>query len=589
MKLFLGTTKLLVPILVSDKKAAIPTTAAALSDYLAHVNMQDVGNSVKQIFLLLHAQNQLTIPVDIRTQMLAIIEQPLQGICQALNKHCTIHASDLTSNKLAIATLASTIQLEIALGYKIIIEELHSNRAKSNNKGLLQEAMLAVVHYYQLALLSSYQLYQGPMPKIWQELHCIYQLAVAKKYNKVIQAYKQTLLMAASNPYQWRANDQLLIHKAMGLWSNVADLLPYKSGEEKKSSFFIVHLDQDCMPMPAALNTINPSNLSLLLDLKRVVNEICPISAEINKDEIGAKLANENHDGYALGATTINRLLKNWQKPITRTNKRYHVNGNMHLAVGLYAVHYYLNDEHALHNANEQSAATASNTLPTFDAFADETNSNEAVVPLYQAELDDISPTGACLLLDKHSPAPLEAGEILIMRPTHSKERGHWNIAVVRWLKYDLQQRLRIGIQIIGPYGLAAAVQVVKNNTPSGYFLHSVLLPPIAETQTPATILTPTVPFKSGKQCLFYTNDPKHLIAATLNDEVDATSNYRQFTYQAQEPIDFSLQTSKPTASHNNSSSIAETSSSATPASKLTPSNEATAKPSSSQNLEDLL
>jgi len=572
MKITRGKLGFDIPVQIPNKETTVAMTPEAITAWRAQLNLADTGESAKQIYTTLNDANQVTIPAATRAQILELFKNPVRQLCTALKKHYIIEASILSPQKLAIANLAQMLQLEMTYGYKLIIEEL--GQSKGDNNTRIAEAILNSMNYFTLVLMHCYQLYSAEPKNLWREIHLLYKLAEAHnllKYNgnittadkkanpSIITTYKHALLLAATNPYQWRQSEQEVINNVLNLWAPYTNIVPYSTNFIGKPSIFILHLDQDLPPVSLGINTIPESNNSILLELKQVVVHLKELIDTMANNEINARIAHEGDPEYAISSTTLNRLVKNWSAYIARKNNRYKVSGGMQLVFGLYAVHYYLSDEQSFDqkistaktaSGDNPSAPTSSHNvaLPTFDAFEDESSFTAPVAtsqdkpassefPIYKCTMLDVSPTGARVAIDEHSHPPVQAGEIITMRPDYSQDRTYWNVGVVRWIKYSSEGNLHVGIQILAPSGIAAAAQILKDNVGSGYFLRCLLLPAMPDMDTKATLITPTIPFKKNRSILMYTDDPSKLIKTTLTSEVDSSSSYKQFEYSTPESV----------------------------------------------------
>lgn len=579
MKIRRGDLGFDIPVQIHNKIPYIEMTPEAIMSWRAKLHMADVGETAKEIYLALSEANQVELPVDSRFQILELFRPPLQLIYQALKKHYLIEASILTKQKLAIAKLAQTLQLEMAYGYKLIIEELAKNGikeiAQNDETEILPIAIHRTMHYFTLVLLRCYQLYSTAPSGLWRELHLLYKYAADKdllKYAVTIDigntkqtvplmtTYKHALLLSATNPYQWRQNEQEVINNALDLWAPYATLISYHKSYVGKAGIYIIHLDQDLPPSPLGLNDIAPNQNSILIDLRKETSHLKEILAEMTKNEISARLLHNGDPEYEIAIPTLTKLLNVWQSYIVRRHRRYKVSGVVNIVFGLYAIYYYLNDEQPfaakmLNSSGMNNDKASINiiepaTLATAEAAeeivlipvseAAESTLNSTKYPMYQCTLVDVSPTGACVVIDENSYPPVQAGEIIIMRPEKSLEQTYWNVGVVRWLKHTEDSALKVGIQILAKYGKAVTAQILKNTVGSGYFLRCLLLPESEDLDTPSTIITPTIPFKVGKTINLNVNfaPTGKIIQAVLAKEIDCTGSFRQFEYHTEEKLD---------------------------------------------------
>ncbi len=581
MEMKTGKLGLKIPVQNSTKRSQLNTDPDSIKKWRAALPMADTGATAKKLFFTLNELNQVTIEPEKRFEILELLRPPLQLVCQSLKKHYTNQTTALTKQKLTIANLAQTLQLETANGYKTIIEERFLNRKEATTE-MTSLVIYRIMHYYTMILCRCYQLYAKEPSGIWQELHILYKYAkkenilehkiegissIPDQTSTIATSYTHILLLAASNPFQWRQNEQEAINNILDLWVSYTSLRSYTEADQKKPSLYIIDLDKDLPPSPLGLQQIEPSQSCIILSLEKECSHIKKILTELDEDEIKARMTHANNSEYAIAAASLHRLMNSWNSIVTRKHKRFTVSGKMQVIFGLSAAHYHIggakpfepnNDEKKKTSVNNNESLELTDELPSIEDISQcsinlevndvDSNSKTKDKPavekfiIYNCSLMNISPTGSCLIWENDISPLVQPGEIIAMRTSENiNEKANnapWNIGVIRWLKHTDNDKIRVGIQLLAPYAKAAGAQILKDNTPAGYFLRCLILPKMEDLALNTTIITPILPFKEGRAINLYNAENEPMIKMKLTKQVDATSSYRQFEYSTEQAID---------------------------------------------------
>src|SRR5690349_17811745 len=160
----------------------------------------DLGQSAKKVYHAISDCNKVALDPKDRFDILELFNSSVQYICQSLSKHYVNQANALTTQQLTIASLAQTLQQQMADGYKLVIEQ-SATMNDSLNVTLWPIALNKIIQYFTEVILISYELYSIPPKGIWKELHLVYQYAEKKSLLKKCnfeEAYKRVLVLAAT-------------------------------------------------------------------------------------------------------------------------------------------------------------------------------------------------------------------------------------------------------------------------------------------------------------------------------------------------------------------------------------------------------
>lgn len=528
----------------------------------------DLGQSAKKVYHAIRDCNKVSLSPNDRFEILELLDTSLQYICQSLSKHYMNQTNALTAQQLTIASLAETLQQQMADGYKLVVEQ-SANANDSLSPLLLAIALHKIICCFTQIILISYELYSLPPKGIWKELHLIYQYAEKKsllKKNNLEEEYKRILVLAATYPYQRRQAEQAAVYKATEVWSTKISLradLPNASDP----GFLVVDLDQDKPPMFLARGLIKFSSSCKVLDAHVLLNHLKTLLSEIEPNELQARINHNQEFEYAVPSAVLRGIIRGWEMPLTRLSDRTTRDEKVQISIGFLSTHYYLNGQRHFQppqSSNEGSEnftlsfstlgiqeggleATAPDIevskVPTLTPETEKTNN----YPLYPCTLVSESPHGYGLLWPGNAYPPMQSGEIIgLALGEHGNQT--WEICSIRWLLHLSEADFKIGVERLSKTAKAAAAQLIKDGKPSGYIARCLILE--------STLLVPTFPFKTGNHVILI-SDNNTLLEVELTQLVDSTGVYSQFQYIAKHgPSDKppSMPTSTPSSGSSSSS-----------------------------------
>lgn len=564
MKMTTGKLGLQIPIQNSSKQLKIKLDTETIKQWRTNLPTADIGATAKELFLLLNEMNQVVLEANQRFTIIELLRPPLQLVCQMLRKHYIHQTTALTKQKLTIANLAQTLQLEMANSYKIALEDLQTN-INNTTKPLLQLIIYRIMYYYHAILLRNYQTYSPTPAGIWQELHLLYIFAKDNNLlqnninelitNKeqpatIITCYLYSLLLAATDPYKWCQTELDILNNALPAWISLATLTNPAKIKPNKPGLFKIDLHSDLPPEPLNLKQQAPTNTTIILDINKICNHLHDIAKKLTPNATTYKINPQTQ----CSATFLQHLLNSWDTIITRQYKRFEVNCKMQAVFGLLATHHYISNgipfdanpkitkQPTLLAKQEQepTKATSNLTEPALnlelldiEASGADTEDPSKKFIIYDCSLLDVSPNGFCLLWECDSYPLIQPGEIIATRTGEdANNNSHlWNIGVVRWLKHTADNKLKVGVQLLAANAKAAGAQIIKDKEPSGYFLRCLILPSMEASQVAQSLITPTLPFKLGKTINLYTVENTTTVTTKLTKQLDATNTYRQFEF----------------------------------------------------------
>ncbi|MBT4963513.1 MAG: hypothetical protein HON32_04975 [Francisellaceae bacterium] len=551
-----------IPKKNSSVKPSVELNIEAISEWVHELPMSDTGVCTKMLFNLLKEINSSELDYNLRFEIAEVIKPCIHSISLALKKHYYNQNSALSKKQIAISRLSIALFIELTLIYKDILDGLNSSGKIKSDKITATTSIFRIMNHTRLILQVKYLLYEAAPENLWQEIYTLYSLAkenglnTAESINQLAyeplknieDSFKKTLLIAVSNPFQWRQIEQESISKATNEWLTHVSIKMFTDDDKKNIGSYAIDLNTDLPPSPAILEKFVPSNNSLCLNTINLNNSIGKVLFELESNEIRARTKHDREPSYSLHIPTLQKLYINWSTNISRANTRFALGGKMTIAIGAPAAHYYISGKKEFNIDSNLSGSSESNglsmdtsDLPTFDMVSSDTLSmddssveEETVHDIFanfQCETINVSPTGSCLRWLGDSHPAIEPGEIICMRNTEMVDE-QWGIGVIRWLKHDENNSLKIGIQLLGPYAKPAGIQLIKDDESASCYLRSLILPEVESLNMKRTIITPVLPFKIGSVINLKMNDSEEPIKSELLVQEDQTSYYKQFEYK---------------------------------------------------------
>lgn len=547
METTLGPLGFTIPVQSLSSSHEVKMTPDDIMVWRNHLPMADLGTTAKKVYHAISDCNKVNLGLKERFEILELLRTPVQFISQSLRKHYMNQSSSLTKQQLTIANLAETLQLEMAMGYKLIVEQLENNTNTELRNTILPIALQRIIHYFTHILIRGYQLYTLAPKGVWKELHLVYRHAEKNhllKQNNLQDDYKRILLLAATYPYQWRQNEQDLLYSATESWitfANLRDARPDKS----KPGLLAIDLNEDKPPMSPFRGQIAMTSTCQSLDLEPLLEHIKQLLKTIEPNELQAKIAHHNEPEFVVSTSVLNGLIREWEKSKPRVEERKELSQPVNIALGLTATHFFVNNQKPF-QSTQGGEPQESMGLPTtglgLQEVASYTETTEidfskvslsatavagtSLYQMYPCTLVNQTSEGYGLLWSTDTYPAIQAGDVMgIEREVEGKKV--WEVCAIRWLLHPNPNELRMGVESLAKNAKAGSAQLIKNGIPAGYYLRCLLLG--------STILVPILPFKSGSQISILLDDETTLMEVDVTQLVDSSGSYKRFKFNKKE------------------------------------------------------
>lgn len=224
-----------IPQLHPPDSNAFDTRAKHVDSWLGELPLADTGECARLIYTALKELNRLDIPKKERLHVLTAVTDPAFNISQTLKRHYVEQSLPLSSKNLKVAELAIALNAELAMGYKIIVEQSWTSNLSLLSKRSVAETIHRAIYYLSQMLLTAYQIYVDHPENAWLHIHQLYLFAeennlhttVIKKREfqeklpgcSIRDLYKQIVLLGLVSPYRLRQKTMEQLYSLLLEWS----------------------------------------------------------------------------------------------------------------------------------------------------------------------------------------------------------------------------------------------------------------------------------------------------------------------------------------------------------------------------------
>lgn len=509
-----------LPVLRPATARSFDIRPAALDAWLAQLPVANLGETCRQIFLALYEVNRTQQPPQQRLAFLERLAMPLALVLPSLQRHYIGQPFPLPEKAQQIARLAIDLQVELVIGYRLVLEGVHhqpwySSWGQTPRKMLASHRML----HYLGGILSDYQWQHLPYPRsVWRTVHRIFRheghagrirrpvppLAGAGSSVNVLDEYKRVLLRALVplsriNTEQWQA-----VGEHLDRWLALVEFDP-----TSVEYGFWVRLNSDSPPTELPVDfsaAIRGRGKHTVLNTRRLVQYLEQLLA-------GPDTALPS----GLERDSVKTLRNVWSGARGRHGERRQGRGQeVQVLIGLNTLYHAL----AGGSAAREHAVGKEIRPPSLQSGAKPTQ--PSVTQASVARVIDYSENGYGLSVPAATAHPIQEGDILGLR---SGPAQPWEIGYVCWLRAVEGEPLALGVQHLAVEALPVAVLVGReggHSTPLGCLLGS--------TATGETALfMPHLPDIEHKS--LYLGYRGHAIPVTLRERIDGSNGFSAFLF----------------------------------------------------------
>lgn len=563
-----------VPKQEAPSSDSFPSKPRKVKRWLKELPLVNMGETTRLFYTGLSELNRLKMPAGTRLEIMETLGPTTEMVLDYLGKHLVSRSLPLPAKSRKIVTLTQTLLMELANGYKAcVLDTTVFGHSLWGSK--LPLAIHRSIRYLEQVLFNSAQVYAPEPNSVWRDLHSLYALAEQRgllgkeikdsmlrqrRKSSIADAYKHACLLALARPQSLRQGEadriEAYFEGHAGECTVVRSPAPDAHG-----GAYVVNLEEDEPPVYVAIAEIPASDAIRGLDVTTVIKNLRTTLQKGDFDPT-ASIIQRSELGFDLTRRLLGTLSESAQRRFSRAEK----DDEAQIALGLVNIHKAIREDldtppgesgpppreptldelslqrlpdegHEGHDGEELNVwdSVASGNVIS-EAYLEHKREQErkrmerVKAPTWESwRVTNASAGGFGLLWAGEQPSRAQVGELVGVR--EKRDGSHqWRLGVVRWMQFEENVGLEIGVQLLGPRTLLLEVTRLKNRLISDDFpMNAFLLPGLKTIHLEPTVILPASKFQVGDQLhvkLF--NKPLKLQLTRMDEH---SSSFAQFQY----------------------------------------------------------
>jgi hypothetical protein len=465
--------KISIPQQTNDLPSHIDPRAGPTTRWLNDLPALDPSVALERIHARLVTLNRAVLKPTVRLQGLDLLRTRIGAATGLLDSRSAHAALPMRNRQRIAAELIKAVNLELAYGYKAAIVDLSSGGGGERE---LATAIHRAMRCTTQLLLAHYASYTPEPEGIWQELHHLRRVAEALGLSRqpiddsaakvgsrtsIKDCYKHALLLGLCKPYQLEARALRRTDTYLERWAGLARI---RKGSQSLSPHCQFVLCDDCDRPDAPRVQRKPTGSTPpqpVLDTQELVAklnlQLTALRAGIPPELDG--LPAELFD--AQSRPLLHHLILSWGVIPARSFSRVHTANELRIAVGIEPV-------------ADALRAAAGGAAPS-GAFAGG-----------RCQVVDEGAGGLGVAVTDTGALSLRVGDVICTAAADAPTVG-----LIRWMKIDHDERIRLGIQKLCPFSAPAVVNAVQPDAERATPPYRALaLPAFEPLHQPRSVLT---------------------------------------------------------------------------------------------------
>ncbi len=557
-----------------------------MEEWIERLPVASATSTAKLLVRAIQDLNRVKLPPGHRIQLAELLTPPISYAVNTLEQRYADASFPLSEKSRRTAYVCNRLNEELAFSYKLAIHDVAMGKIGYQERKLLIVALFRAVRHLADVIYQSTLIYDPPTRHVWRELHNLFAFAETNKWSStkvkvktadepilstLRESYLQALLFASSAPYRLRQKEMRALYRRLQQWTELARLGSI-SGQQASGSRFVVQLKKDEPPQHSELVGDAYTKPALLMDTGALIQQLHRFREELPEERGGLSPGGQSGD---LTRNTVQRLMQAWGSAPRRQYVRTRLNFDLEVAVGLNLVYTHISGD----NGRSQAVSSFASGLGGMDVeevsmestFSSDLLDNESGLTLVPIENSDgvflrgydnfgmvtqterapapdiwqedqepepgvgattklrtvnESAGGYCIRWQSTNTPGIKIGELVgIQAPNNPTNYG---LTVVRWMRNEPDAGLLVGLQQIAPN--AFAVTAIESDRRRRTPTKCLLVPELKSAGRPASLITPTMPFKVGEHLQIRHGDTEQ--GVRLIRLLEFTGAFAQFQFE---------------------------------------------------------
>jgi hypothetical protein len=557
----------------------------AMQEWAANLPLANIQRTGQVVFETLTELNRQDIPHAKRMELAEFFRCPISHVRKNLEKQYLLDSPvPLSIKNRNIATLLQELYAELAIAYKITIEDTLGSKSEIKPTRLSIAIHRAMRHLSDVLVLSTLAYNQHP-ENTWREIHCLYSLASDRQLQEtpiidtcsshdrnssIDSLYRQVLLYGLSSAHCLRQRDTQALFHRLPEWASLARLSkPNLNGSNQGD--FVARFNSDQPASHISLQKKKLSNRCRMLDTQPVVKYLRKFAAEVSPSN---RLGIYNPENDSLSPVLLQHLIRVWDAPTKRGHMRTGMQFELQLAVGLPAIHTLLEEgarpdpipaspapesEHLNDHWLETqiSAGSSGADIYPFNLLQEMADSKTATPDpapqqadagqiinttlngnstaswakngssqtdqIYSCRTINESASGYCINWGGPKAPKMRVGELIGIQA--GRNSGQFGIGVTRWVSHTSEEKVQLGMEIIASN--AMAIRLFRQEDGKEESQRCLLLSANTAEDASPSVIIPTLIFQAGD--ILQMDDGDEEQAIQLTDLMEATAAFARY------------------------------------------------------------
>jgi len=327
--------------LAQPSRESIKTRPKAIDRLIDELPKADPSQFARKIYEILREINGLDIPEKERWYICQALYAPVNESTNYFKRHFLTDALPLSSKNRVLAEAAVSLNLEMAISHKIMLNSVMHSPINVFNRKNARDKLGMTVFYLVRVLLLCFQNYVDHPAQTWHTLHGLYLWAeqeellesefqtfeAEKKTYSVERLYKQILLMALLPPFRLR---QRIIEKLFFQsedWVKYTKLLT-ADAYQQQYDHILIRLNSDTTPGYYLTEKAFQREHTRVFD-------VGPLIHLLREQIMHQAAADSDIQFIDIPDDTLRLLLSTWGGESVRGAERFAADHKLNVAVGI--------------------------------------------------------------------------------------------------------------------------------------------------------------------------------------------------------------------------------------------------------------
>ena len=499
----------------------VETRPKQLKEWLDDLPLTNLSDVCRTLDEEIGALNRQKVAMEKRLKLLELYRSVILELLPALeDQYVAAHLPQPEKNR-QIAEQARQLLMELASGYKIILLDYQNARITLGKGKIAVTAAQRAMSALSRILTICYQTYAPAPSGIWFEVHQIFRFAIEQdisnetiadeeRESSLNQVYKQTLLLALSNPYHLSPGEVACIQSYLAVFGGLAQLQVFAQTGNPISLFLAqTHSDKPPKPLPQNLDEVD-NRSDILINTLVLAQTLHHHIERLNSGELPKNMDLPDVARETNYRHLLKRLLKSWSTAPKRVFNRIQNISSTQVCIGLPSLHHFLGGRESGESADFSFLQPAE---------------DQRFISGKWLVINESA--GGLALSGAFEPLPqIRPGDVIGLKASGANK---WYVGAVRWVKNDRPDHLEIGAQLVAPKADPARIKPTIAG-PGETFQAALLLPEILLLKEPETLIAPRGTFGPQRELLLELDDNTTQTVRAIK-LVEQTAGYERFEF----------------------------------------------------------